>query len=547
MKALIRKPFGSTANLYCKEFGDFPDGAYRLRSVPVAKCGMTWHNDLSSNQPERPTAMTTTSRTIKRNPTRQRGGKAMPNVERIREDGERWLDVILVRISVDRANETSTETQEDECRAFSAMFNGNVVAVVVERGQSAYKQGMHRDGLERALRMLETGQANRLVVWKLDRLMRDVHDFSRVLLRLQESNVHLVSRTEPWVDTTSPMGYGIVHIIAAAAEIESQNKSDRQSSFLKGRANGNPLVPAAAAPFGYDKPAPNTLVINPDEQRVLHEIARRIMEGESLRKIARDLNARGVFPKSGKPWSHASLSRAVTTPTVIAHAAFDGTLIPSTNWEPALDVPTFNTVRAILDDPMRDINRGALTGQPMVIRHTLSGVIKCGAPGCNGVLLPFGQQGRLRCNQHGCKLSVVESTTEDFISECLLSMVSESDWHALKARGRSVERQALSSLTSKLEWARREWLADRLSNDEWSNVQRDIAEMSASLADAESLDLPDWDSLREGWATADATVKRTVINTVFESITAVPRGRGCNGTERIKILPRVFDGIEIAA
>ena len=472
---------------------------------------------------------------------RKRDRSTMANVDRVAANGERFRDAVLVRISLDRDNETSTETQEDECRAFSAMHNGNVVLVETERGQSAYKRGMHRAGLERVLRALEQGECNRLVVWKLDRLMRDTHDFSKVLNRMRDAGVHLVSRTEPWLDTTSPMGYAIAHIVAAVAEIESLNKSDRMHAFHDGRfkgADGEPLVPTAAAPFGYDRPSPNVLVINKAEQTVLMEMASRIARGESLRSICKDLNARGITTKGGATWNHSALKRAVTTPTVIAHAERHGALVPSSQWDAAMPVELWNVVGEILNDEARDINRGALKGSPMVVRHTLSGVIKCGADGCVGVLRPFGAQGRLKCSADGCKLSVQETATEDFVTACLFSMVTEDDWQNLRARGRTAERQAMDRLNNKREFARKQWMADLISDEDWLQVQTDIRELGASLAESDALDLPQWESLAEGWATASPEDKRTIINTVFESITAVPRAAGCNGTERIKLVPR---------
>ena len=58
-----------------------------------------------------------------------------------------------------------------------------------------------------------------MVVWKLDRAGRSLKHLIDVLNTLQERNVEFVSLTEQ-IDTTTPSGKLIFHLMGALAEFE---------------------------------------------------------------------------------------------------------------------------------------------------------------------------------------------------------------------------------------------------------------------------------------------------------------------------------------
>lgn len=66
---------------------------------------------------------------------------------------------------------------------------------------SASKRRLNRPGLNRVRQMLRDGEADALLVWRLDRLARSVIDFGTLL----DEGVQVISATEP-LDTTSAMG-----------------------------------------------------------------------------------------------------------------------------------------------------------------------------------------------------------------------------------------------------------------------------------------------------------------------------------------------------
>ena len=90
-----------------------------------------------------------------------------------------------VRISKDRDEETSTETQEQSIRAYCTAHGWEVVDVLVEPGRSAYKASRsNRPKFRKARELIDTGAATALVVWKIDRACRDAEDTLRLVREL---------------------------------------------------------------------------------------------------------------------------------------------------------------------------------------------------------------------------------------------------------------------------------------------------------------------------------------------------------------------------
>ena len=101
-----------------------------------------------------------------------------------------------------------------------------------------------RNGLKKALNYLREGDT--LVVWKLDRLGRSLRHLVEVINRLNDRNVYFKSLQES-IDTTSPGGKLIFHVVAALAEFERDIIRERtlaglESARSRGKVGGRPKV-----------------------------------------------------------------------------------------------------------------------------------------------------------------------------------------------------------------------------------------------------------------------------------------------------------------
>ena len=120
---------------------------------------------------------------------------------------------------------------------------------------------MDRPALKRLLADVESGVANCVVVYKVDRLTRSLLDFSRIIEILDKNNATFVSVTQQF-NTTTSLGRLTLNILLSFAQFEREMISERTHDKMaaarrRGKwVGGNPVL-------GYDVvPQGGSLVVN---------------------------------------------------------------------------------------------------------------------------------------------------------------------------------------------------------------------------------------------------------------------------------------------
>lgn len=181
---------------------------------------------------------------------------------------------------------------------------------VTDEGVSARTPAAERDELGPALAGM--GEGDVLVVAKLDRLSRSVHDFAGLLTRATGRGWSVVA-LDLGIDTTTPTGELIAHMVVAIAQWEAAMIALRtreglaQSSKRLGRAPGLPAV-------GGGKPAPVPAGV---EAVVRDALAADL----TPQRIADRLNEYGLPSLRGGRWHRESVRRLLARPELAASAA----------------------------------------------------------------------------------------------------------------------------------------------------------------------------------------------------------------------------------
>ena len=100
-----------------------------------------------------------------------------------------------------------------------------------------------RPGLVECLKALQPG--NTLVVWKLDRLGRDLKSLITTIDELRQKNIgfKVLTGQGAQIDTTTPNGRLVFGIFAALAEFERELIIERTKAGLQAaRARGRPIL-----------------------------------------------------------------------------------------------------------------------------------------------------------------------------------------------------------------------------------------------------------------------------------------------------------------
>jgi hypothetical protein len=104
-------------------------------------------------------------------------------------------------------------------------------------------------------------------------------------------------------------------------------------------------------------------------------MAAEVLAGNSLRSIARKLNAEGTFTSQGRPWTPRAVALLLQRPRNAGLSQHRGEPIGPAKWPAILDSDTWRGVVAVLGDPTRN------TTTSRARKWLLSGLALCGVCG----------------------------------------------------------------------------------------------------------------------------------------------------------------------
>lgn len=225
--------------------------------------------------------------------------------------------VIYCRVSSkEQVDGTSLESQEASCREYAVRNRINVVRVFVERGESA-KFADRTQLLELLAFCRDRANAiHCLLVWKVDRLARNVGDHFNIKASLLKQNIQVISVTEP-IDA-KPEGKLLETILAGFAQFDNDLRAARTVQGMRRKLQEG-LFPWKA-PLGYLTMTLGSKKTEPDQpdqptfgilQRAWNEFATgQFMKVEILDRVTK----RGLRTRAGKPLSKQSLDNILADP-----------------------------------------------------------------------------------------------------------------------------------------------------------------------------------------------------------------------------------------
>lgn len=220
---------------------------------------------------------------------------------------------IYIRVStqyqVDRA---SLPVQREELINYAKYVLGiEDYEVFEDAGYSA--KNTDRPDYQQMMARVRTGEFTHILVWKIDRISRNLLDFAAMYAELKRLGVTFVSKNEQF-DTSSAMGEAMLKIILVFAELERNMTSERVSAVMLSRANDG-IWNGGKVPFGYSYDKQDKLfhVYEPEAKIVLHiyDLYEAI---KSLTVVAKTLNEKGVRSRTGKPWNPTTIRTMLTNP-----------------------------------------------------------------------------------------------------------------------------------------------------------------------------------------------------------------------------------------
>jgi DNA invertase Pin-like site-specific DNA recombinase len=178
-------------------------------------------------------------------------------------------------------------------RAEADRRDWEVLDVVEDAGYSA--KDLKRPGIASALTRLDHGEADALVVSKLDRLSRSVLDFATLMEHSKKKGWGLVA-LDIGVDTTTPSGEVMANVMAAFSQFERRLIGQRtREALLKKKEDGVVL----------GRPR----LISEDVRQLIY---RYRSEGMTLKALGDRLHEDDIVPPGRGRWQPSTLHRVLS-------------------------------------------------------------------------------------------------------------------------------------------------------------------------------------------------------------------------------------------
>ena len=323
---------------------------------------------------------------------------------------------VYIRVSTQwQVDKDSLQVQRRELVAYAEMVLGiNDYVVFEDPGYSA--KNTDRPDYQAMMERLRTGEFSHLLVWKIDRISRNLLDFASMYAELKRLGVTFVSKNEQF-DTSSAIGEAMLKIILVFAELERKMTAERVSAVMISRA-GEGKWNGGKVPYGYqyDKETKQFQIVD-QERRVFNRVWDLYEELQSIIYVARKLNEAGLHTRNGNQWTAPTIYKLLTSPwytgSYLYNVHEEGdryALKPENEWivtedhHPAMvDQERYDRMQIMLKRNKRGGNdyQGARVNKNI---HIFAGLVKCGL--CGGAMTATLGQRRAngwRPSVYGCR------------------------------------------------------------------------------------------------------------------------------------------------
>ena len=209
---------------------------------------------------------------------------------------------IYIRVSTTyQVDKDSLPMQRKDLTAYSSLVLGTENYEIFEDAGYSGKN-TDRPSFQTMMSRIRKGEFTHVLVWKIDRISRNLLDFAEMFKELQKLRVTFVSKNEQF-DTSSAMGEAMLKIILVFAELERNMTAERVTATMISRASSG-IWNGGRIPYGYsyDKEK-NVFSIREDEAAVCRLIRDNYLKTQSLLQTARIINQMGYKTRSGAEWS----------------------------------------------------------------------------------------------------------------------------------------------------------------------------------------------------------------------------------------------------
>jgi site-specific DNA recombinase len=453
---------------------------------------------------------------------------------------------IYIRISQDPTGQRAGVTRQLEaCQKLAERLGWEIIDPPFDDNDLSAYNGA-RPGFDRLLTAVERGQVDAIICWHPDRLYRRVADLQR-LVEITDRGIEIRTVNGGDLDLSNATGKMLARIVGSVSEMESEHKSEWQRRANIQRAEAGNWWSSNRC-FGYTQHGD----IEPREAALIRRAAADVLDGKSLRGIAREWNTAGIASTRGAAWNTSRVKRLLVNPRYAGLRTYHGTVTGPGTWDAILDADTHAGLLAIL----RDTSRGSAVSYER--KYIGSYRYRCGI--CGEVMhrttltqADGKVYSRYRCTAQA-HLARSQPELDAYVEAVVLSyLTGEQRLHTILAEdhndvdvdGLRTRRAALAAQKDELATLFTDGVLDGPAvRRESAKLTGQIAGIDTALADAARRN-PVTDLIADGpamvekrWAALSPDLKGKILDELFTvTVNPSPRGRYFR-PECIEITPR---------
>jgi site-specific DNA recombinase len=288
---------------------------------------------------------------------------------------------IYTRKSVDDGLDqefNSLDAQREAGEAYIASQKANGWVCLPERYDDGGFSGGNtsRPALKQLMAECRAGNIDVILVYKIDRLSRSICDFAELTKFFDQYNVSFCSVTQD-INTSTSSGRMMLNILMTFAQYEREIIGERiRDKFAASKRKG--MWMGGAVPLGY-RVQDRKLVVVDEEAETVRHIYRRYLDLQSPKRIAIELNAKGLKTKTGRPWNKGNLHHILRNCVYIGKVSHKGETFDGEQ-QAIVDLDTWETVQRFMDATPTNTD---LTRKSDYV-SALKGLLYCGH--CGGMM-----------------------------------------------------------------------------------------------------------------------------------------------------------------
>lgn len=220
----------------------------------------------------------------------------------------------------------SIENQIQLCKeyAYNQLRHKNITEFRIYEDEGFSGKNTERPQYQRMLKDAKSKKFDCIICYRLDRISRNVADFSTTLELLQNNNIDFISIKEQF-DTSTPMGRAMMYIASVFAQLERETIAERvRDNMMQLAKTGRWL--GGKPPYGFNieqviyKDADMKdkkmykLVPNPEESKIVKLIYDKYIEFNSIFKVSKYLELQNIKMKNYKKVNPAYIGDILRNP-----------------------------------------------------------------------------------------------------------------------------------------------------------------------------------------------------------------------------------------